>query len=99
MNVVGISDLFVAVGSLEGAEICYDLFAISNHFGTMDSGHYTADVKHFASQQWFNCNDHRYVTCSLLGTVYIRSCHMYSNFALLAHLQVELCTLTYDLTV
>ena len=46
------------VESLDNADICYSLFAMSNHLGTqMGGGHYTADVKHFASEQWFNCND------------------------------------------
>lgn len=40
-----------------GSALNYDLYAVSNHHGTMHSGHYTADVKHFASQQWFKCND------------------------------------------
>ena len=73
-NVLPAKIIFVAVGSLEGAEICYDLFAVSNHSGTMAAGHYTADVKHFTSQQWFNCNNHRYVMCLLLGTVYVLFC-------------------------
>lgn len=49
------------VDFLNNAAICYDLYAVSNHIGTIDAGHYTADVKHFASQQWFHCNDHRYI--------------------------------------
>ena len=43
------------------ADIGYDLFGVSNHIGSMNSGHYTADVKHFASEQWFHCNDDRFV--------------------------------------
>lgn len=51
--------LISVVDSLTSADICYDLYAVSNHTGSLDAGHYTADVRHFASQQWFHCNDRR----------------------------------------
>ncbi|KAJ3221164.1 ubiquitin-specific protease doa4 [Clydaea vesicula] len=35
----------------------YDLYAISNHFGNMSHGHYTAIVKNKAKQAWLNFDD------------------------------------------
>ena len=52
--------LYLAVEET-GGSICYDLYAIINHYGTMSSGHYTADIKHFASGLWFSISDCRYV--------------------------------------
>jgi ubiquitin carboxyl-terminal hydrolase 22/27/51 len=33
----------------------YELFAVVDHHGTMDSGHYTCFVKH--DGLWFRCDD------------------------------------------
>ena len=35
----------------------YDLFAVSNHFGTLAGGHYTATVFNSLCGKWFDCND------------------------------------------
>lgn len=35
----------------------YDLFAVSNHFGTLAGGHYTATVLNSLRGRWFECND------------------------------------------
>jgi ubiquitin C-terminal hydrolase len=35
----------------------YDLFAVSNHFGTLAGGHYTATVFNSLRGKWFDCND------------------------------------------
>ncbi len=37
----------------------YELYGVTNHMGTLFAGHYTACVKHYASQEWFSCNDLR----------------------------------------
>eukprot|EP00977_Amphora_coffeiformis_P007979 scaffold1803_cov92-Amphora_coffeaeformis.AAC.2 len=37
------------------AELLYDLFGTVNHFGTLQSGHYVANVK--VEDKWFHCND------------------------------------------
>ncbi|XP_055300839.1 ubiquitin carboxyl-terminal hydrolase 8 [Sitodiplosis mosellana] len=39
----------------------YDLFAVSNHYGTMNRGHYTAFCKNAKSQAWYKYDDN-YVT-------------------------------------
>ncbi|KAK5665787.1 ubiquitin-specific protease doa4 [Batrachochytrium dendrobatidis] len=35
----------------------YNLFAVSNHFGSLSGGHYTAQVKNEVLQQWYNFDD------------------------------------------
>ena len=35
----------------------YDLYAVSNHFGTLSGGHYTATVRAGTNGKWFECND------------------------------------------
>lgn len=37
------------------AELLYDLFATVNHFGTLQSGHYVANV--MVGNEWYHCND------------------------------------------
>eukprot|EP01130_Rhizamoeba_saxonica_P018194 TRINITY_DN9029_c0_g1_i3.p1 TRINITY_DN9029_c0_g1~~TRINITY_DN9029_c0_g1_i3.p1 ORF type:complete len:108 (-),score=2.66 TRINITY_DN9029_c0_g1_i3:30-353(-) len=33
----------------------YDLFAVSNHSGDLNGGHYTSYVMH--NREWYHCND------------------------------------------
>ena len=35
----------------------YDLYAVSNHFGTLGGGHYTAFCKNPLYNKWFNFDD------------------------------------------
>jgi len=42
----------------------YNCYAISNHSGTLFSGHYTAYAKHPQSGQWHSYNDSRVSKCS-----------------------------------
>lgn len=35
----------------------YDLYAVSNHFGSMGGGHYTAHCRHRNDNQWFRYDD------------------------------------------
>jgi len=37
--------------------LIYDLFAVSNHYGSVGFGHYTAFGKNYQSQQWYNFDD------------------------------------------
>ncbi|RKP01610.1 hypothetical protein CXG81DRAFT_11753 [Caulochytrium protostelioides] len=41
----------------------YDLYAISNHYGGLSGGHYTANIKNGHKQQWYNFNDARITEC------------------------------------
>jgi len=36
----------------------YSLYAVSNHYGTMEGGHYTAFCKNSEYQKWFKFDDH-----------------------------------------
>lgn len=36
----------------------YDLYAVGNHIGDVNGGHYTAFVKSVENRQWYHCNDH-----------------------------------------
>jgi len=38
-------------------KLLYDLFAVSNHYGSLGFGHYTAYVKNSRSGKWHNCDD------------------------------------------
>jgi len=35
----------------------YDLYAVSNHSGTVGGGHYTAYAKNLVDKRWYNFND------------------------------------------
>ncbi|XP_070547285.1 LOW QUALITY PROTEIN: ubiquitin carboxyl-terminal hydrolase 8-like [Ptychodera flava] len=35
----------------------YNLYAVSNHYGTIDGGHYTAYCKHSLTQRWYKFDD------------------------------------------
>eukprot|EP00457_Paulinella_chromatophora_P001305 gb/GEZN01001307.1/.p1 GENE.gb/GEZN01001307.1/~~gb/GEZN01001307.1/.p1 ORF type:complete len:930 (+),score=171.77 gb/GEZN01001307.1/:25-2814(+) len=35
----------------------YDLFAVSNHFGNLGGGHYTAYAQNLVNQKWYNLDD------------------------------------------
>ena len=41
----------------EGIQPVYDLFAISNHFGALNGGHYTATCKNAEDGGWYSFND------------------------------------------
>jgi len=41
----------------EKSRAVYDLYAVSNHFGGMGGGHYTAFAKNLLNNQWYNLDD------------------------------------------
>ena len=41
----------------EAGKLVYDLFAVSEHSGSLSGGHCTAVAKNFMNNQWFNFND------------------------------------------
>ncbi|CAD8202954.1 unnamed protein product [Paramecium pentaurelia] len=41
----------------EQKQLIYDLYAVSNHFGGMGGGHYTAYAKNHINGQWYNFDD------------------------------------------
>jgi ubiquitin C-terminal hydrolase len=51
------SSASVSVGS-GGGPVRYDLFAVSEHYGGMGGGHYTATVENFKTKRWQKCDDY-----------------------------------------
>ena len=49
-------DLSDRVGLQEDKEMVYDLFAVSNHYGGLGGGHYTAFAQNFFDKQWYEYN-------------------------------------------
>jgi len=47
-----------------GTENMYTLFAVINHIGTLEAGHYTSFVRQH-KDRWFQCNDHQIVPASI----------------------------------
>jgi len=45
-------------------ETCYTLFAVINHIGNIEAGHYTSFVRQH-KDRWFQCNDHQIVPATL----------------------------------
>ncbi len=43
----------------EKKKILYDLYAVSNHYGSMGFGHYTAYVKNPKNNKWYDMDDSR----------------------------------------
>ncbi|KAG0169485.1 ubiquitin-specific protease doa4 [Apophysomyces sp. BC1015] len=41
----------------------YDLYAVSNHYGTLTGGHYTACVRNGYRDEWHNFDDTRFSVC------------------------------------
>ncbi|KAI8071601.1 hypothetical protein BC940DRAFT_293258 [Gongronella butleri] len=41
----------------------YDLYAVSNHFGSLTGGHYTASVRNGYRGEWHNFDDTRFSVC------------------------------------
>lgn len=37
--------------------VLYDLYAVSNHFGSLNGGHYTATCLNHATDKWYYFND------------------------------------------
>ena len=50
-------DLNSRVGTANGRDLTYDLFAVDNHMGGLGGGHYTAHAKNFIDEQWYEYND------------------------------------------
>jgi len=46
-----------ALDGLVGQRYMYDLYAISNHYGTLNAGHYTAFCKNPIANKWYEFDD------------------------------------------
>jgi hypothetical protein len=47
-----------ALKTATSGECKYDLYAVSNHYGGLRSGHYTAVCKNPVVERWFKFDDH-----------------------------------------
>ena len=45
------------VESKNQQNLIYDLFAVTNHFGSLNCGHYTAYAKNHINEKWIEYND------------------------------------------
>lgn len=50
-------DMTRFVKDKKGEQHVYDLYAVSNHSGTLDFGHYTAVCKNHKDGKWYSFND------------------------------------------
>lgn len=48
---------YILMNSTKDVNHVYDLYAVSNHFGGLDGGHYTAFCKNPVLDKWFDCDD------------------------------------------
>lgn len=48
---------YILKSSHRNDKCLYDLYAVSNHFGGLDGGHYTAFCRNPVSGKWYNCDD------------------------------------------
>ncbi|KAJ8683799.1 hypothetical protein QAD02_019591 [Eretmocerus hayati] len=46
------------INNTKNSSTCYNLYAMSNHYGTMLGGHYTAYCKSHAQNKWYRYDDH-----------------------------------------
>merc|ERR1719273_988781 len=51
-------DMSQWISNTKGNKSCiYNLFAVSNHFGNLGGGHYTAYAKNILDNKWYNLDD------------------------------------------
>ena len=46
-----------ATGRYSGRKLNYELYAMSNHYGSLSFGHYTTVAKHYATNEWYYYSD------------------------------------------
>ena len=40
-------------------KLLYELYGVSNHYGSLQTGHYTANCKNAYLQEWFEFDDNK----------------------------------------
>jgi len=63
-------------------KIFYELFAVVNHMGNLDNGHYICYVKHCS--EWYKCDDHLISRVSLSS---VKASNAYLLFYMRKHVQ------------
>ncbi|XP_013420929.1 ubiquitin carboxyl-terminal hydrolase 2 [Lingula anatina] len=80
-------DLSEFAGETKGHRPVYNLYGVSNHSGTVFSGHYTAYCKHPYNKDWYHYNDSR---VSPISSNRVTSSEAYVLFYELAHHNAKL---------
>ncbi|KAF7726254.1 ubiquitin-specific protease doa4 [Apophysomyces ossiformis] len=57
------STMFSPDNSIEKPSLNYDLYGVSNHYGSLTGGHYTACVRNGYRNEWHNFDDTRFSVC------------------------------------
>ena len=47
-----------------GEQVLYDLYAVSNQYGSLEGGHYTAFAKNVIYDKWYHFDDTEVYECS-----------------------------------
>ena len=50
---------YLPAGATTGSDLSYQLYAVSNHMGSLNGGHYTAHCRNVGDGQWYCYNDER----------------------------------------
>ena len=66
--------VFAVENKYAGRKLKYELYATSNHIGSVSFGHYTALAKHYATDQWWLFNDSWYVVLLIMCTMCVCVC-------------------------
>jgi ubiquitin carboxyl-terminal hydrolase 8 len=61
-------DLSKVVQSKSGGDTSYDLYAVSNHVGCADNGHYTTCAQNRFDKQWYEFNDNTFRVIDPIST-------------------------------
>ncbi len=73
----------VVKNKYSGKKLKYELYATSNHIGSVSFGHYTALAKHYATDQWYHFNDSWYVLPCVYVCIDGICCKDILNFSLI----------------
>jgi ubiquitin carboxyl-terminal hydrolase 4/11/15 len=55
--VLGTENMSSKKGKSKGQGEIYDLYAVSNHFGSLNGGHYTAFCQNSLDKKWYEFDD------------------------------------------
>ncbi|KAI8976274.1 hypothetical protein BDB01DRAFT_727849 [Pilobolus umbonatus] len=63
------------VSTLDRPSYNYDLYAVSNHYGSLSDGHYTAYIRNIHKEQWYHFDDSQFTPCeeSKVMVIYIHT--------------------------
>ena len=83
---------YVLSSQTSNEPLIYDLFGVSNHYGNMGFGHYTAYAMNWKDQQWYHFDDS---SCQKVSTSKIVGEAAYNLFYRRRG-QIDLNNINYD---